>query len=213
MAKLKRLRNECLNLAQALGNRPSLAELRKLQGLTAELVDGGYWPACQSLAALCGKSIWVLMDYGQLDARSLPHEAKAEVLHQATWGILTVDAFLEAGGRKIDQAVRDLMQQYRQEFVEYATITGVEQFRQIPSKVRRCGVCGNTTASDEYILSDTGLFVCAKCHGYGYGNDPDIMDCPSCGYRFDPGDNRMYFEEYRCAHCGAALEKVETRLF
>lgn len=213
MFKSRRSREEFLKLAEALGSRPSLDEIKKLQGLAAELVDGGDWRMCQPLATLCGKSIWVMSDYGQRNIRSLSREAKAEILHQATWGLLNVNAFMESGGKKVDQAIRDKMEKFGREFVKNIELVKAEQFGEVPPKVRRCGICGQTTASDEYDLTEAGLFVCAKCHNYGYGDDPIMMDCPSCGYRFDAGDNRVYFEEYRCAHCGAALEKREIPLF
>jgi len=77
--------------------------------------------------------------------------------------------------------------------------------RQTSPKVLRCGICGKTNPGDHYVHSSGGLLVCSGCHGAGYGNDPDIVICPSCGYRLDPGDNYAYFRDHRCAHCGVAL--------
>jgi len=79
------------------------------------------------------------------------------------------------------------------------------QLRQTPPKVLRCGICGKSNPGGHYVRSTSGLLVCSGCHGAGYGNDPDIVICPSCGYRLDPGDNPAYFRDHRCAHCGVAL--------
>jgi hypothetical protein len=78
--------------------------------------------------------------------------------------------------------------------------------RQTPPTVLRCGICGETNPGGAYVQSESGLLVCSRCHGSGYGNDPDIVICPSCGYRMDPGDNYAYFRDHRCAHCGVTLK-------
>lgn len=79
------------------------------------------------------------------------------------------------------------------------------QLRQTPPKVLRCGICGKANPGGQYVQAHSGLLVCSGCHGAGYGNDPDIVICPSCSYRLDPGDNYAYFRDHRCAHCGVAL--------
>jgi len=77
--------------------------------------------------------------------------------------------------------------------------------RRTPPTVLRCGVCGKTNPGNHFVQSAHGLLLCSGCHGAGFGNEPDILICPSCGYRMDPGDNPTYFKDHRCAHCGGAM--------
>jgi hypothetical protein len=210
--RIKNLEKESLRLSQALGQRPTAADLAPLARVLDELVELGHAPALRSSAVLHGKQIWILTRWGQVSAGSLSHEEKARVLDHATLGLLTLKAYQESVGKRISQEDLAAVEKYRQQFLRYVSLTRGEQLSQLPPTVRLCGICGKEDPADDYTLSETGMLVCAQCHSYGYGNDPDIMVCPSCGYRFDPGDNRSYYHEFRCAHCGAELEKMAPRI-
>lgn len=121
--KYKDLQKRALELSDAMGQRPTIAEITQLKDVLEELAEAGDWSAHKSLANLYGKSIWVALDYGKTDIELASPDRKAEILNYATLGLLQLKIFTERGGRKIDADMEANVERYREEFVKSVEAT------------------------------------------------------------------------------------------
>lgn len=85
----------------------------------------------------------------------------------------------------------------------YLRLTREERRKGTPNtKVYRCGVCGETSASGQYAVAPDGLALCPKHADLGQLTS---YECPSCGYKFAEGYNEDYYKRHRCSNCGKEL--------
>ena len=91
--------------------------------LVEELVEAGHWPALETLASLYGKLIWVTLDWGEDDAETVPPEQKKKIFDYAMRGLLSLNAFAEKKGRRIDAESAARIKSYGDEFKKYIEMT------------------------------------------------------------------------------------------
>ncbi len=70
------------------------------------------------------------------------------------------------------------------------------------TKVFRCGICGDFSIAGQYVTTQKGMMLCPK---HAHISSSKSYECPSCGYKFDPGNNVAYFNKHLCLHCGREL--------
>ena len=117
--RIERLRKESVELSDAIGRQPSQEEMTPLERVLEELCELGYWPAQKSLANLCGKRIWVALDWGESDVESASQATRSGIMEFAKSGLLHLSLFCLGEGQKMDQETWADVERYRQEFERY----------------------------------------------------------------------------------------------
>lgn len=118
--KVEELKKRSLELEQAMGPRPTVAQLEQLRLVLEQLCEAGYWPAHKSLANLYGKLIWVTLDWGEADFDEVSDVTKrGHITSYAALGLLQLRIFCERGGKKIDADAAANVERYRKEFFKY----------------------------------------------------------------------------------------------
>lgn len=118
--KVRELNKRSLELEQAMGPRPTVAQLEQLRMVLEQLCEAGYWPAHKSLANLYGKLIWVTLDWGETDFDEVSDVSKrGHITEYAALGLLQLRAFCARGGKKIDAATAASVESYQKEFLKY----------------------------------------------------------------------------------------------
>jgi len=146
-SKTKDLRQQAVQLNRSLGHNPTSAQLQEFQDVLEQLIDAGDIGSRLAMANLYGRRIELALDHGRTDVEAASLETRQEIMEYATLGLLILDAYAKAAGKRIPADVADTVEKYRERFVRYQERARSAQLAAVSATADRSRQSGSNQAA------------------------------------------------------------------